>query len=229
MHIGILQCGHASDGIRSDGGDFSEMFQNLLGSDDMRYTTWNVVDMDFPKGPGAADAWLITGSKHGVYEDHPFIAPLEKLIRAIHAEKRPLVGICFGHQIVAQALGGRVVKYPGGWVVGRHIYDWGGEAIRLNAWHQDQVVERPAGSRAIAASAHCEHAALAYGDHILTIQPHPEFSANAIAGLIAERGDGVPQALLRGAEATLGLPTDSGEVASRMRAVLRGGMAPQDA
>src|SRR5690606_24036163 len=121
-HIGILQTGHAAEPIRAEQGDYDEMFRRLLGGHGFTFSTWNVVDGEFPEGPEAAEGWLITGSRHGAYEEHDWLPPLEDLIRAIREAKRPLVGICFGHQIVAQALGGRVEKFDGGWSVGPQHY-----------------------------------------------------------------------------------------------------------
>ena len=174
MHIGILQAGHAPEAVATKHGDYTQFFQSLLKDQDLTFSTWDVVDMEFPDGPDAAEGWLITGSRHGAYEDHPFIPPLEELIRDIHAAKRPLIGICFGHQIIAQAMGGRVEKFSGGWSIGRREYDTPDGPIALNAWHQDQVVEVPDGARTIASNDFCAHAGLLYGDTIFTLQPHPE-------------------------------------------------------
>ena len=177
MKIGILQTGHAPEELMARLGDYSDIFQRMLAGNGFDFETWNVVDMEFPSGPDVVEGWLITGSKHGAYEDHAWIPPLEELIRRIHAQKIPMVGICFGHQIIAQALGGTVVKFEGGWSVGRTEYTLNGEPVALNAWHQDQVIERPTEARTLGSSHFCEHAFLAYGDHIWTVQPHPEFGA----------------------------------------------------
>ncbi len=217
MKIGILMTGHALPELAQRRGDYDALFAELLGGRGFDFESHDVEAGKLPRRPDEADGWLITGSKHGVYEDHPWIPPLEEFIRAVHAEGRPLVGVCFGHQIVAQALGGKVVKHPGGWSVGPTEYVIEGEPMVLNAWHQDQVVERPEGARLIGSSDFCENAALVYGDNILTIQPHPEFDADVIATLIDRRGQGiVPPPLLSEARRKLAEPTDAARFADRM-------------
>ena len=226
MRIGILQTGHAPDEVQGDLGDYADMFQRLLAGRGFDFDVYNVVDGQFPSGPEAAQGWLITGSKHGAYEDHAWIGPLEDLIRAIRDARLPLVGVCFGHQIIAQALGGRVEKFAGGWAVGRQSYDFGGEVLELNAWHQDQVVALPEDTQVLASNDHCANAALLIGETILTIQPHPEFTAQMIEGLITHRGKGnVPDALLAAATEALPAPTANAAFADRMAAHLKQGDA----
>jgi GMP synthase-like glutamine amidotransferase len=222
MKIGILQTGHSPDEVRGDLGDYSDMFAQLLGGHGFDFVTFNVVDGEFPAGPDAADGWLITGSKHGAYEDHPWIAPLEALIRAIRDAGKPLIGVCFGHQIIAQALGGKVEKFAGGWAVGPMDYRFDDETLTLNAWHQDQVTVLPEGARVLASNDFCAHAALAYGDRILTIQPHPEFGRPLIEGLITHRAPGVvPPPQIEAARASLDRPLDSTRFADRMAAFFK--------
>lgn len=221
MLIGILQTGHAPDALRPLHGDYDQHFERLLAGRGLSFRTFAVVDGDFPEGPGDAEGWLITGSRHGAYEDLPWIARLEDLIRAIHAARVPLVGVCFGHQVIAQALGGRVEKFAGGWSVGRQVYDFAGQPLAVNAWHQDQVTAIPEGAAVVASSDFCANAALVYDDGAgpwaFTIQAHPEFGSDFVAGLIRARGRGlVPDPLLDAAEARAAEPTDAPVLADRI-------------
>lgn len=220
MLIGILQTGHAPDALRPIHGNYPDLFQTLLRDRGFDFRTFAVVDGEFPQGPHDADGWLITGSRHGAYEDHPWIPPLEQLIRDIQAANLPLVGVCFGHQIIAQALGGRVEKFPGGWSVGRTEYDWGGETVALNAWHQDQVTQKPEGAKVLATSPFCANAALVYGQDTpwaFTVQAHPEFHRPFLADMIDKRGRGiVPDPLLDAAKTRVDQPTDDAILADRI-------------
>lgn len=217
MKIGILQTGHSPEEMLEAHGNYSDRFQALLNGHGFEFETFSVVDGDFPEGTQDADGWLITGSKHGAYEDHDWIPPLEELIRDIRDSGKPMVGVCFGHQIIAQALGGKVEKFAGGWSVGRTEYTVEGTPVALNAWHQDQVVELPEGAQVVGSSDFCANAILTYGDSIWTLQPHPEFGSDFINGLIQNRGKGVvPDAQLAQASTDLDRPNDNAQMATQM-------------
>jgi len=208
MRIGILLAEEFDAPTQAALGPYQGLFERLLDGHGFSYRAWNVQALELPDNLDEADGWLITGSTAGAYEGHPWIAPLEDKIRTIHASSRPLVGICFGHQIIAQALGGRVEKFTGGWCVGHHVYQIEGRDVPLNAWHQDQVVALPPGARRVGRSDFCDNAVLAYGEAVLTYQPHPEFDTG-VAGHFARalKGGNVPDSTLEAAEAKLHLPT----------------------
>jgi GMP synthase-like glutamine amidotransferase len=217
MRIGILQTGLAPDALAADMGDYPDMFARLLAGHGFTFQTYRVVEMQFPKDVHAADGWLLTGSRHGAYEDHPFIPPLEDFIRASYAAAVPMVGVCFGHQIIAQALGGKVEKYKGGWAVGATDYDFDGEKLTLNAWHKDQVTQVPPNAKVIASNDFCVNAALVYNDRAFTVQAHPEFRPEFVDGLMKTRGKGVvPDDLMANAAKRLDDKVDDTTLAARI-------------
>lgn len=227
--LGILQAGRAPTEIIDRYPDYNALFVDLLGEDSFAYRTWAVLDNEFPRDTNEADAWLITGSRYGAYEPHAWIPPLEQLVRAIYAKGAPMVGICFGHQIIAQALGGKVEKFSGGWSVGRveysldpNVFDHANEEEQtpLMAFHQDQVVEVPEGAVNAGSSSFCKNAALIYGSTILTIQPHPEFGHSFIDGLLQARGDILPPDILKTANQTLHEPIRQAPIAETLRKFL---------
>ncbi|MGJ5620232.1 type 1 glutamine amidotransferase [Sulfitobacter sp. MF3-043] len=221
MKIGILITGHPPENMM-DGGTYDKYFARLLGDDAFTYQAWAVVDGIFPDSVDDADGWLITGSKHGAYEPHDWIPPLEQFVRDCYEAHVPMIGVCFGHQVIAQAMGGKVEKFKDGWSIGRTEYDINGQKFALNAWHQDQVVKRPEAAEVIGSTDFCENAALLYDDRIWTIQPHPEYGHDFIEGLINTRGKGVvPDAQLAAALTTLGAPLNNTDIAAEMAAFFK--------
>ncbi len=219
MLIGILQTGASPDALRDDFGDYPDFFERLLAGRGLTFRRFRVETMEFPSSITECDGWLITGSRHGAYEDHPFIKPLEGFIRDAYAKHIPIVGICFGHQIIAQAMGGKVEKFAGGWSVGATDYDFNGEKITLNAWHRDQVTKAPDSAEVIARNDFCENAALLYDDRMFTVQAHPEFGPDFVDGLMRTRGPGlVPDDLMAKARQRLQDPLQDQTMAARIAA-----------
>lgn len=147
--------------------------------------------------PETVEAVLITGSPIGVYDPVEFLDPLRAFIQELAARRIPMVGVCFGHQIMADALGGVVQKSGKGWGIGRHRYEiigrrqWmvdAGASFALAASHQDQVMSPPPGAETLARSDHTEHAMLAYTEFpAISVQGHPEFSDPFAAALYGVR------------------------------------------
>ena len=221
MLIGVLETGDVAAHMRDEHGDsFTQIFEKLLQGRGLELAPWRAYEGELPRDPAEADGWLITGSRHGVYDDLPWIAPLEKFVREIYAARVPLVGICFGHQLMAQALGGRVEKSSKGWGIGPQTYDsveTGGK-ITVLASHQDQVVETPENTEIIASSPFCEYAGLAYrGAPAISYQPHPEFSRAFSSQIItARRGVVYPESLADEALARMADDLDSQWMAGRI-------------
>lgn len=186
MKLGILK----TDAVRPDWvpqfGEYPDMFATLLGREDpsLEFAVYDVEEGEFPADIDEVDAYLITGSKSSVYEDKPWIHSLRDFIRELNARRKKIVGICFGHQLVAEALGGKTEKSDKGWGVGLHshhfnrIPEWhdaGDSELKILVSHQDQVVQNADGAVVLAGSDFCENAVCQIGDHILTFQGHPEF------------------------------------------------------
>lgn len=186
MKLGILK----TDVVRKEWvpqfGEYPDMFMRLLGERDptLEFTVFDVMLNEYPDAIDAVDAYLITGSKFSVYEDLPWIHRLLDFIRELHGRQKKIVGICFGHQAVAHALGGRAAKADAGWGVGLHRhrfstrpvwFDGGDDEVAVLVSHQDQVIENAPGTEVLAGSAFCPNAVCRIGDHVLTFQGHPEF------------------------------------------------------
>jgi len=187
MKIGILQCDSVRSQFQGRHGDYPAMIESLFRQvvPTIRFETYDVVQGDYPPDLDECDAYITTGSKASVYDDEAWIAALQAFIVRLRREEKKLIAICFGHQLVAQAFGGRVANSDRGWGVGVHSMQvsvttsWMVPRLRecnVLVSHQDQVITLPTGAELIAGSAFCPYAMFQLGENIIAIQGHPEFT-----------------------------------------------------
>jgi GMP synthase-like glutamine amidotransferase len=234
MHIGLLECDHVEGRFARIDGGYREMFAALLGPHvpDLTFTYYDVCHGVLPPAPDACDAYVCSGSRYSVYDQREWIAALGEFLRKLHGSGEPFVGICFGHQMLAHALGGQVTRAPRGWGVGVHEMaivgrePWmqpGQPACRLQYMHGDQVLKLPPESKVLARSEHCEVAMFRVGRTMLGIEGHPEFSSAFNEALIRARRDRIGAATADRALEGINGPTDSSVVGRWMAEFLRGG------
>jgi len=185
--IGLLVCGRVPPQLADKYPNVNyDFFVKTLMSWEasLDFKMYDAFDGDLPSSYDECDGWMLTGSSHGAYEELPWMLHVEEIIRTAYRHNKPVAGVCFGHQLMAKALGGRVIKVDAGWGIGFQQYDLQeplgavtGNSLDLFAIHQDQVVELPPQARVSAGNDHCPNAALNYEGSALSFQAHPEFSA----------------------------------------------------
>jgi GMP synthase-like glutamine amidotransferase len=224
MKLAILETGRPPGDLVRRFGDYPAMMTRMLDGE-FEIDTFDVAAGEFPADPSDYEAYLVTGSPAGVYDPLPWIEPLKQFLR--DAGDRKLVGICFGHQIMAEAFGGHVEKSDKGWGIGLQHYEidrvepWMDEmaSIDVPASHQDQVVAQPPHTKVIASSPFTPFAALAWTDRpAISVQFHPEFDLDYAKALIEARREKMPDA--DRAIASLDRPNDNARIADWIRRFL---------
>ncbi len=221
MRLGLIQLYEVEPPMREAHGVLADMFARLLSIGGLS-AQWRIYDGfagEMPQKLDECDGYVISGSKCAVYEDHPWLPPLFSFIQKLHAAAAPpLAGICFGHQAIAQALGGKVEKSEKGWGVGRHSWRMNGKCewikappdeLRLLVSHQDQVTTMPPGAEVLAASDFCPYSVFRMGGHIFSIQGHPEFSQAFVEALLDQRTEIIPPDVWRVAKNNVNDENDS--------------------
>jgi len=194
-------------------------------------SVYRVVDGELPDRADACEGYVITGSRHSVYDDLPWIAELGEFLERVFAGDARVVGICFGHQLLAHFFGGRTEPAAAGWGVGVHE----AQVVEFKQWmqppatqlgllssHKDQVSELPDGAELIAASDFCPIAGFVLADRAMTLQGHPEFSKSYSAALMNKRRELLGETVYSQGIESLQRPTDENVVGQWMLNFLLG-------
>lgn len=220
VQIGILQCDDVQTIFLAEHNNYPEMFQTLFLQQDasLRFLVYPVHQGIALPAAESCDGWIITGSRCAAYDKTDWMQSLSAWIVNAYETQQKVFGVCFGHQIIAQALCGRVEKSPRGWGVGVAF----NRIVRQQPWmaseqpgldlivsHQDQVVELPEDATILATSDFCPYFMLQYGDHFLSVQGHPEFTTDYSAALMADRTGRIPSNRIREGLHSLTAPIDS--------------------
>ena len=234
MQLTIIQTGDVPEPLRLRFGPYRQMFQRMFDRTSMGFSYRMVAASDGEPLPDPAtlDGVVITGSPAGVYDDLPWLAPLRAFIRDAYGKRTPMLGVCFGHQIMADALGGTVRKSDKGWGIGRHSYEVAARpafmreaplALAVACSHQDQVITPPPQADVILRSAFTPNAGLAYRNGAaLSLQPHPEFEDEYAAALAELRRGKAPDRVVDSALASMDTPSNSAQVAGYIGQFFRG-------
>ncbi len=224
----VLQTDSVVAELQTEHGDYPAMFRRLLSAAGLPAQQIAAIDMrnlpvaDLPD-PTDYAGYLITGSKHSVYDNLPWIAQTADFARAAMAAQRPVVGICFGHQLLAHFFGGKVGPADNGWAVGVHHNQvltqqkWmqpASSSLAMLSSHQDQVLELPPQAQRFALTSHCPNAGFTLGRYGLAMQSHPEFSADYARRLMNRRIDSIGAEVVDAAIESMQCPLDN-QVAAR--------------
>ncbi len=220
--VGLLQCDNLDEPHVFVDGDYDVLYERLLARPNVEIVPFNAHRGQLPETVAECDAWLIPGARHSVYDDIEWLADLKGFATTALEQRVPLIGICFGHQLIASLLGAPVAKAEVGWQIGAREYRLAsaqtpGDAnspgsFTIVASHQDQVLELPAGGELFASADGCPIAGFTVGNHVFCVQGHPEFSADLASSLYSSRVERIGQEPVAVALATLDRTLDRSRV-----------------
>jgi GMP synthase-like glutamine amidotransferase len=215
--FGVLVCDSVKPELQSIAGDYPDMFSSLFrdyppaqARVSLRY--YDVRVGHYPEALDECHGYLTTGSAASVNDDDPWIATLTQFIQRLHREQVKTFAICFGHQLLAKALGGSVAVSDRGWGVGLHEATivhpepWmvpTAASYRLISSHQDQIISLPPDTTVLASTPHCPHAMIRCGS-LIGIQGHPEFRAPYAQALMDTRTTIIPEKTRNTASTNMG-------------------------
>lgn len=227
MKLGVLLCDDVRPELQKRHGNYPDMFATLFGRVDPAVDLhfYRVIDGQYPAALDECDAYISSGSKFSVNDEVRWISTFEAFIHQLYQQTIPFVGICFGHQMIARALGGEVCRSDNGWGIGvaharfnpeeKHRHGWltdAKDSYSLIVSHQDQIIAAPENTRVLAGSEFCPFAMIRVGNHFLGIQGHPEFTAEYAHDLINARRGCFPETTADKAQTSLQQPTDALQV-----------------
>lgn len=226
MKINILLCDTFPGLLPANTPNYQSLFFDLFDSleDNIEYKIYNAFEGDLPKNLYSNELYIITGSQSGAYENKDWIKSLFGFIQETDNKKIPLVGVCFGHQVIAQALGGKVQKSDNGWGIGIReskvvshdaLSFFPNGKMQLLYNHNDQVIELPKGAKCFATSDFCENEGFTIGNHILTFQGHPEYTKEYCKYLLKNHARSTPQHVIDKALLSLNTMQNMGKYAAK--------------